>query len=271
MIGIGIGLPFIKSAGLDPATSAFITATGITDATIINAVNRLVLNYKAQGNLNSSVDFWTPTLSILPIVGGSASAHKFNLKDPRDLDAAYRLTFAGGWTHNANGMTGNGVNTSANTFVNPSVLLSTSANSYGFYNRVNTAKGYDLGAFQAGSPSKDTMLAARYTNGSANFSVLNSNYRSAVNADARGCYIFSKNGATTNNLYKNKTSIISSADASVYANDNFRIGSGGSGYTDSSDHNYAFFFFSTQALSLANAQLLDDIILQFQTDLGRNV
>lgn len=263
---VGEMMPFV--GGLDPAAAAFLAAAGITDTTITNAINRLVKNYKGQGNLNASVDLWTGSLAIYPFVGGTATTNKFNLKDPRDLDAAFRLGFNGGWTHNANGITGNGVNTAANTFLNPSIALSTSANSYGVYNRTNTAKGYDIGAFL--SPN-DTMIAARYTSGNAIFSVTGTTYNQVVNSDARGCYIFSKNGAAANNLYKNGASIVSSSNTSVYANDNFRIGSGGLGYVDSSDHNYAFAFFSTQGLSIINAQMLNSIIIQFQNDIGRAV
>lgn len=257
-----------RGKGLDPSAAAFLTAAGITDPTITNAINRLVKNYKGQGNLNTSVDLWSGSLAIYPFVGGTATTNMYNLKDPRNLDAAFRLAFSGGWVHNANGITGNGTNTAANTFLNPSTQLSVSANSYGFYNRLNTSKGYDMGAFV--SPN-DTMVSARYTNGNALFAVNGTTYNQVANSDARGSYIFSKNGATTNNLYKNGTSIITSSNTSIYANDNFRIGTGGLGYVDCSDRNYSFAFFSTQGLSGSNAILLHNIILQFQTDLSRQV
>ena len=261
MIGIGIGIPFYKASGFDPDASAFITAAGITDQTQKTAINQLVIDLKSAG-------LWNKMKAIYPFVGGTASAHKFNLKDPRDLDAAFRLVFNGGWTHSANGITGNGTNTNANTYLNPSTEFSLSANSYGVYIRNNTQKGYDIGALIS---TNDTMLAARYTDGNAYFCVTGTTYRSVVNSNSQGTYIFSKNGLTTNNLYKNKLSIISSSDASIYANDNFRIGAGGSAYVDVSDHNYAFAFFSTQGLNLTNAELLTDIIVEFQTTLGRNV
>ena len=54
-------------------------------------------------------------MAIYPLVGGTASSQKYNLKDPRDLDVAYRLTFYGGWTHSSNGITGNYTNTYADT------------------------------------------------------------------------------------------------------------------------------------------------------------
>lgn len=270
-IRLGIGIDNASYSLIDSDAQAFITAAGITDATQISAINRLVKNYKGVGNINTTFDLWTGSKAIYPFVGGTATTHKFNLKDPRDLDIAFRLLFSGGWTHNNNGITANGINTTANTFLNPSTQFSAVANSYGIYNRVNTAKGYDIGAFSAGTPSKDTMITSRYTNGDAIFSVISNVYRSVNNNDARGTYIFSKNGTTNNNFYKNKVLIITSADTSIYANDNFRIGSGGSGYTDYSNHNYAFAFFSTQGLSISNVELLNDIIVQFQTDLSRNV
>jgi hypothetical protein len=36
--------------------------------------------------------------------------------DSRDVNAALRLTLSGGWTHDSNGVTGNGINTFANTW-----------------------------------------------------------------------------------------------------------------------------------------------------------
>jgi hypothetical protein len=51
----------------------------------------------------------------LPVCWGTASQHKWNLKDPRDLDAAYRLQFNGGMTHSANGILFNGTNGWADT------------------------------------------------------------------------------------------------------------------------------------------------------------
>ena len=56
----------------------------INNAQIANAVNNLVLDLKKYG-------LWTKMKAIYPIVGGNAWSHKFNLKDPRDVDSAYRL------------------------------------------------------------------------------------------------------------------------------------------------------------------------------------
>jgi hypothetical protein len=94
---------------VDPNAQAFITAAGITDPTQQAAIDNLVIGLKADG-------LWTPMQALYPFIGGTATQHKYNLKDPRDLDVAYRLTFNGGWTHNANGAIGNGIDTAANTY-----------------------------------------------------------------------------------------------------------------------------------------------------------
>lgn len=98
-------------ASFDADAQAFITAAGITDPTQQNAINQLTLDLK-------SYNIWSSMNAIYPFVGGTATTHKYNLKDPRDLNAAYRLTFGGGWVHNNNGATGNGVNTYADTNYN---------------------------------------------------------------------------------------------------------------------------------------------------------
>jgi len=124
----------IPSSGgsLDPDAQAFITAAGITDPTQQSAINTLVVDLKAD-------NIWTKMRAIYPFVGGTASTHKFNLKDPRDLDAAFRLLFVGGWTHSANGIQGNGVNNIANTIFVPSTQFSASPFSvhYSVYSRTS--------------------------------------------------------------------------------------------------------------------------------------
>ena len=129
---------------VDPDAQAFITAAAITDPTQQSAINTLVVDLKGY-------NIWTKMKALYPFVGGTASTHKWNLKDPRDLDAAFRMVFNGGWTHNSNGITGNGINTEGFTKLIPNVNLTTTSGSLGFYLR-NTiiSNSYDLatnGAF----------------------------------------------------------------------------------------------------------------------------
>ena len=130
------------SAGCaDADANAFLTAAGITDPTISSAICTLVTTMKADGT-------WAKCSAIYPMVGGTATTHKFNLKNPLDTNAAFRLSFVGGWTHSANGALPNGTNAYANTFLIPSVNLSLNSHSFGIYSRTNnTSPTQVYGAF----------------------------------------------------------------------------------------------------------------------------
>jgi len=122
---------------LDPDAEAFLTAAGITDATITDAINDLVISLKDDG-------LWSKMIAIYPFVVGTASTHKFNLKDPRDSDAAFRLTFVGSPTHSANGIQGNGSSQYARTHLIPFVSLAQN-NASGFCYSNLTGDGLDFG------------------------------------------------------------------------------------------------------------------------------
>lgn len=133
----------IQVAAIDPDAQAFLTAAGIIDATITNAINNLVVGLKGAS-------LWTKMKAIYPFVGGTATTHKFNLKDPRDLDVAYRLTFFGGLTHSINGVEGNGTNGYGDTHLNATNFMQNDLFAAG-YSRSAALSGGDtiLGAFDA--------------------------------------------------------------------------------------------------------------------------
>jgi hypothetical protein len=135
--------PYVFGAAFDPDAQAFITAAGITDNTQKSAINTLVLDMKGFG-------IWTKMKAIYPFVGGTASTHKWNLKDPRDLDAAFRLVFNGGWTHSSTGVQANGTNAYGDTKLNMSTNYSVNDSTHiSFYSRTstNTSTSYDLGVY----------------------------------------------------------------------------------------------------------------------------
>jgi hypothetical protein len=125
---------------LDPDAQAFITAAGITDTEIETAIDWLVRNLKSSG-------LWSKLYAFYPLVGGTALTCKWNLKDPRDLDAAFRLTFNGGMLFSSTGASGNIVNAFANTHFNPSLHADLNAVGAGFacYTSSNNSGRLDLG------------------------------------------------------------------------------------------------------------------------------
>ena len=68
----------------DLDVQAFLAATGIADATTIDALCALVTSLKADG-------IWSKLDAIYPVVGSTAATKKYNLKNPLDTDAAFRL------------------------------------------------------------------------------------------------------------------------------------------------------------------------------------
>ena len=142
---------FLSAAGLtdivgfttDADAQAFITAAAITDPTQQIAINNLVVGMKADGT-------WTKMKAIYPFVGGTATTHKWNLKDPRDLDAAFRLVFNGGWTHSSTGATPNGTNGYADTYLVPSTQIASINSAHiSFYSRTNSNSSCDIGVSNA--------------------------------------------------------------------------------------------------------------------------
>lgn len=128
--------PYILTvgSGYDPDAQAFLTAAAISDITIGNAINTLVLALKAAS-------LWTKIYAMYPFVGGTAATNKFNLKDPRDLDAAFRLTFTGPASHGANGYNefNNGASY-ADTHLVPSAVFTNNDTHVSTYQRQNLAQ-----------------------------------------------------------------------------------------------------------------------------------
>ena len=127
---------------VDPDAQAFITAAAITNPTQQSAVNQLVVDLKGYG-------VWSKMKALYPFLGGTASQHKFNLKNPLDTDAAFRLVFNGGWTHSSTGALPNGTNAWANSFYNPSILGQLNSAHLSYYSRTNNSidSQIEIGAY----------------------------------------------------------------------------------------------------------------------------
>ncbi len=193
--------------GIDADAQAFITAASITDTTQKNAINQLVLDLKTAG-------LWTKMKAIYPFIGGTASSHKFNLKDPRDLDAAYRLVFSGGWVHSSTGAKPNRINTYADTKFNMNNISSCSMH-LSYYSRediigedeVVMGVGNNINRYSQNLGVKRNIL---YTSQTALFDASNASAlvrTGYTNTDGRGLFIGSITANNSRKIYKN-TSIV---------------------------------------------------------------
>lgn len=244
----------VSSSGgvsFDADALSFITAASITDNTQKTAVNTLITDLKAY-------NIWTKMKAIYPFVGGTATSHKFNLKDPRDLDAAFRLVFNGGWTHSVNGVLPNGTNAYANTGITPSTTLSQNSTHISIYSRTNnTTNGEDMGCRNSGNTIildiELYWLGNYWFQNNAGFGA------GTTSIPTTGYYINSRTSNGSYSLYKNGTSIKSQSITSVglppvpiyigatnlegtgsyhYANREIAFASIGDGLTDTEQSNF---------------------------------
>ena len=195
--------PYAFGVSYDPDAQAFFTASGLTGTTNLTAVNNLVVALKGFG-------IWTKMKAIYPMVGGTAALHKWNLKNPVDSNAAFRLVFAGGWTHSSTGAKPNGTNGYADTFLIPNTAysISTSAH-FSFYSRTNNIEN----AIQLGT--YDNISGQAFQVQIRNGSLSPYNTRSIINnvtwhetadTNSLGFYILNRNGTTIKN-FKNNTNL----------------------------------------------------------------
>ena len=256
----------IGTVPFDTDAQAFITAAAITDATQQSAINTLVVDLKGYS-------VWTKMKALYPMVGGTSSTHKFNLKDPLDTDAAFRMTFHGGVTHSSNGIT-----FATNGYADTKYLLSTNSTtsnvSGGAYSRTNSTADYALfGSLDAGfsglliSPkisSGNTFFGANnpITDGNANFVT-----------DTRGLFHVNRDSLTVTRLFGNGSSIRTATPGSS-SNPAFAVYFGARNYAGTAqayfNGNLAFGFLG-DTLTLTEAADLYTAVQAFQTALSRNV
>jgi hypothetical protein len=256
--------------GFDSDAQAFLTATGITDPTISNAINTLVVSLKAD-------TVWTKIMALYPFVGGTATTNKYNLKNPADTNAAYRLSFAGTWTHAANGSTPNGVaGTYADTFLSPSVSPLTATNGFIYYYcpaNYSAVEVVDVGSGDYSSGG-ETTIATRWSDGNTYYIWYNSaatpGFLSTPTTNTTAHWMVNKTGTGVQG-WKNGSKIGTSATNGLNTN-NLSLYLGARRTPSGNDRNSARRHTTTsigEGLSDTQALAMYNAINTFNTTLGR--
>jgi hypothetical protein len=252
-----------KTAPVDPDAQAFITAASITNPTQQAAINQLVVDLKGYS-------IWTKMKALYPFVGGTASTHKFNLKDPRDLDAAFRLVFFGGGTHSVNGYLPNGTNAYADTFLTPSTTLSLNSTHLSYYSRTNSnATEIEIGVNQ----SNNYNLLEIRTSGTTYFLINQNGLTSVSDANSQGFYIGNRQASNNIDGWKNGTKLIDGTTTSTaLASLKIFLGAYNNGGTFASPTTKQCAFSSIgDGLTDTEAANFYTAVQAFQTALSRNV
>jgi hypothetical protein len=272
MIGYGNSV-FLRTAlgggggGVDPDAQAFITAAAITDPTQQAAINTLVVDLKGY-------NIWTKFSGLYPFVGGTASTHKFNLKNPLDTNAAFRLLFNGGGTHSVNGYKGNGMNSFADTNFTPSTSGILNSHHISYYSRTNVSEVVSDMGVVTNSDANGTLLVigrslttAFYRNNSG------ATYSSFSDTTSRGLMIVNRTASNVLNAWRDgvKKSTVSTASSGLPTAPVY-IGSWNiNGNSASSNSKECAFASIGDGLLDSEANNLYLCVQQFNTTLGRQV
>lgn len=273
---ITVNKPVIVIGGTTPPVydadaQAFIDAVGTLTTTQEVAINNLVLGLKSNGT-------WSKYKVIYPFIGSTASAHKWNLKDPRDLDAAFRLTFNGTITHDANGITGDGSTGYGDTHFTKNDGWSSINVGYSIYSRTAISEeSVDIGV-QGVSGRISNHLS--WSNGnlySDIFNITNGRIQIVGALDSKAFYGFYQNGGTDNRIYRNgvqygstNTNNATASFVDVPTDPLYVLAANNSGAVDFSTRNLAFISISD---AFTPSEVANDytIVQAYQTALGRNV
>jgi hypothetical protein len=188
---------------IDLSALTFISASGITDYTQKTAINQLTIDLKSYG-------IWTKMKAVYPFVGGTATTHKWNLINPVDTNAGFRLNFFGSVTHNSNGITGNGSNAYALTYVAPASNLTLDSTSVSLYSRSNTnTTAVDIGVgINSGADPRRLSVSIRYSNvyygDQYNY---NTGRATAANSTSLGLYTDSRTSSAVHKAYQNSVQL----------------------------------------------------------------
>ena len=259
-----------------PTTASTEVSTIIPDAnnTFSRTIGQNTFIWGAQLEQSSTLSTYQPILTTPAAF--MASQMKYNLKDARDLDAAFRLTWSGGWTYSATGATPNGTNAYADTKFNLLNNVPGYNNAFGVYYRTNNYGVFKVGAL---GTSFDLGMSAHlgWQNSSSN--LYNDNLgRNVINNSAYGTFdafhISTVTSTSSQKLYRNGVLKLSGAATNgiTLPSINFYYGAanvnGTATYFD--NQQWSFGILST-GLTDQDAQLLNQIVEKYQVALSRGV
>ena len=244
---------------VDPDAQAFITAASITDPTQQAAINTLVVDLKGY-------NVWTKMKAVYPFVGGTATTHKFNLKNPLDTDAAFRLVFNGGWTHSSTGALPNGTNAFADSFVNVGTHLALNSTHVSVYSRTNVDRLAPSISNVIGSVPDEVSMFLK----TGNIFVLRVNSSQTMqptNLDSRGFFIGNRANATQITLSIRGTQTTTANNSISVSTTSLKLG----GISPFFDNKQIAFSSIGDGLTPTELTNFYTAVQAFQTTLGRSI
>jgi hypothetical protein len=256
-------LPVVRQFVTDINVYNFMFAMIQPTDNIAIALNTFVTGLKAN-------NIWSKMSAIYPLVGGNATDHRLNLVNPN----SYRINYYGGWTHNANGITGNGTNTYGDTTFAPSGTLGINSTHFALYSRTGGGGGttgrHGSNALWITPNDGNTLRAVVYNTDITAVQITTLNSVGVIMVSRTGStalfsYIPSNTSFTTSS-FGSDTPTITNPTASIYIGARNDITS--PAYYDS--RNMSFYSIGT-GLTFTEAQTFGTLVQNLQIALNRQI
>ena len=266
----------------DVNASRYLDVLNITDSNTRNSINNFTVSLK-----NNNI--WGKMSGIYPFIGDSADLNKYNLKDPRDLDASFRLDFEGAGTiHSSNsGVNFAGSNDYANVFFNPYSNLTGYPVHLSFLSLSDSsADTIDMGcvpndltnprlmvSVEYNSPNEAYFDSYSYSNGRVAIStplISKAFYAASRITPSSGFMMLFNTSTTPTKSDRNTTDITSSSKPNL----NIFLGAvnkGGTPFYESTSNRKFGFFSVGDGLTSGECVNLYSAVKQLQYDLNRNL
>lgn len=268
--GVQAAQSFYYNSAYSNEANTYLYSTQITGTTQVSAINTLINGLKAN-NLWSKMKAVYPFVTDKTLQADMAAQMKFNLVNPQDTDAAFRLAFSGGWTYSTNGAQPNGTNGYADTKLVPSGTTAQNSLHISAYLRTDiTQNSVVIGGYDG---VVETSIYPRFT-GNIIYSAINSNTSASAGASSSslGNFIASRLISTQENTYIGNTKLTRTQSSLNNLTRSIFIGAlnylGGANVYSSRQTSFASI---GDGLTDAEAALLYQLVQQFQTDLSRQV
>ena len=260
-------------SSVDPDVKAYLAATGL-DPSYAPTLDGLVVGLKAKG-------LWSKMNAIYPFIGGTAALHQWNLKDPRDADDAYRLTFiegnggshstALGYRANSQGATGYGGY--ADTHFIPLGVLDQNSLHLSWYSLLDVPPSAraEIGCWNWAGANSRFHLSVRYEGGNAFYYGMSEDAASNVGMPASsGLFVGSRTGPMTQSAYRNGINVDTTTVPTIGLPPVSVWVGGMNGFASRTDIPSGFASIGSGLTDQDNADLYT-IVQAYQTALGRAV
>jgi len=186
--------PSVVTGCADADAVAWIAASGISDTTGLCKFFR---------QLKDSSALWDSLQAGYLFLGSTENEVKFNIKNPANTDAAFRLTFSGTWTFSTSGASETG-SSYAETYYTPSSDANLNSSHISFYSQNSGSVGSLLGAGTSGLINGLYLYIEVGTYYTKNFGSSGASENpTPAPASTQGFFINSRINSTEYNIYRN--------------------------------------------------------------------